>query len=241
MNRFTEDSEHGSESSAVFLDDLLLALLPSPLLGARAWESVAEVLADRGWDVRIPAVPPSPSGPEEVLAAFLAGLPGDRSLVLVPHSNAGLYIPALCAERDVASVVFVDAALPGPETSTAMCPPELRAVLSGLADADGWLPPWTRWWPPEDLAPLFGSTAARERIEADQPRLPLAYFDAKLPTPGGWDRLPCSYLAFGDTYAAETRRAGSAGWPMEVMWGGHLQMLIDPEAVASAILSLSGP
>jgi hypothetical protein len=217
-----------------------LALLPSPLLGPSAWEPVADLLRERGRDVSVLSVPDAPAGPADVLHCFLDGLPVDRELVLVPHSNAGLYVPELHAERDVVGVVFVDAALPGPGPTTPVCPPELRAHLTGLADADGWLPPWTHWWSEEDLAPLFGSATARQRVEAGQPRLPLSYFDASVPTPPGWDRhAVCSYLAFGDTYAAECRRAGSAGWPFESLVGSHLHMLVDPAEVADAIARLA--
>jgi hypothetical protein len=65
------------------------ALLPSPLLGPEAWRPVAEVLRSGGWAVleQAGAAEP-PSAPGGVLKRFLAALPTDRDLVLVPHSNA---------------------------------------------------------------------------------------------------------------------------------------------------------
>lgn len=49
---------------------------------------------------------------QDVLDAFTAALPVGRNLILVPHSNAGAYVPALTTLRSVVGVVFVDAVLP---------------------------------------------------------------------------------------------------------------------------------
>jgi hypothetical protein len=59
--------------------------------------------------------------------------------------------------------------------------------------------------------------------------------------PDAWVKVAgarCAYLAFGDTYAAETARARQAGWPVTVLDGGHLHMLVDPDEVAAAIVGL---
>ncbi|HUR76140.1 MAG TPA: hypothetical protein VMZ00_17780 [Sporichthya sp.] len=215
-------------------------LLPSPLLGSAAWEPVAEQLRRLRHSALVVGTPPAPDGPAEVLAAFLYALPVDQPLVLVPHSNAGLYVPALTEARQVVAAVFVDAALPDEGEATAMAPPAIRARIADLAAADGWLPPWTEWWPDADVDALFPSGAAREAVEATQPRLPLAYFDASLPVPTGWDRkCACAYLAFGDTYAPELKVAEDRGWPTAVLDGGHLLMLVDPAGVAAAVLRLA--
>jgi hypothetical protein len=74
---------------------LTFALLPSPLL-PEAWGLVAEVLRSGGWSVLEQAGAAEPPGsPGGVLKRFLAALPTDRDLVLVPHSNAGLYVQEL--------------------------------------------------------------------------------------------------------------------------------------------------
>ncbi len=216
----------------------VFVLLPSPLLGAAAWAPAAEELRALGREVLVAGVPMAPDGPADILAGFLSGLPVDRPLVLVPHSNAGLYVPALIGARNVAAVVFVDAALPDDAEATAMAPPALRALIADLAGPDGRLPPWTRWWQDTDVSELFPSAEARAAVEEGQPTLPLAYFDASLPVPAHWDRTPCAYLAFGDTYAPELAVAEARGWPTAVLEGGHLKQLWDPAGVASAILGL---
>ncbi|MET1058177.1 MAG: hypothetical protein ABWX84_01175 [Nocardioides sp.] len=212
-----------------------LALLPSPLLGPRVWAAVAARLRDAGRDV----VTPSARGasPGEVLAALLDGLPADRELVLVPHSNAGLYAPAVAAARPVAGCVFVDAALPADAGSTATAPPALVETLRSLAGADGLLPAWTHWWPEADTAALFPSAQVRTEVEAEQTRLPLSYFGARVPTPP-WADLDCAYLAFGPSYGVEEARARAAGWPVAVLDGRHLHMLVDPDTVSETILAL---
>jgi hypothetical protein len=186
-------------------------------------------------------VTPVPAGgtPAAVLASLLAGLPADRDLTLVPHSNAGLYAPALADARPVTGCVFVDAALPTAGDSSPTAPPGLVAHLGSLAGPDGLLPGWTHWWDEAETAPLFPSAGTRAEVEAEQPRLPVAYFTDRVPTPD-WAGLHCAYLAFGTTYDDEIAHARAAGWPVEVLDGRHLHLLVDPARVAAAILSLEG-
>ena len=51
-------------------------------------------------------------------------------------------------------------------------PPELGAQLREMADPDGWLPPWPRWWDEEALAELLPDPVIRERFTAGCPPLP---------------------------------------------------------------------
>lgn len=217
----------------------LLALLPSPLLGSAVWEPVARVLNDQGRSAQaVHLGGTAPTSSKEALREFLRALPQDEDLVLVPHSNAGLYVPAIAAERRVAAVVFVDAGLPpadGGDAPTA--PPEFYEFLAAKADADETLPVWTEWWE-EDVAALFPDASARSGVERQQRRLPLSYFRDSVPVPPAWDRRPCGYLAFGDTYQLETETARSLGWPVRVLPGAHLEMVMHPHRVAEAILAL---
>ena len=213
-----------------------VALLPSPLLGPAVWEPVAAALRTLGHDAVV--VAPSGTTPAEVLASFGAGLP-DGPLVLVPHSNAGLYVPGLAADADVAAVVFVDAALPPLDGGPAPTAPEaLVGHLAGLADDDGLLPPWSQWWDAGDLDGLFPDDVTRWRVQAQERRLPLSYFTDAVPA-AGWGRLRCAYLAFGDTYADEVALARTAGWPVEVLPGRHLELLHHPQAVAERVVALA--
>lgn len=217
------------------------ALLGSPFLGPEVWQPVAAELAARGH--RVSVVSPRGETPEQVALQLLDALPAvsedPAGPVLVPHSNAGLYVASLAAARPVRGVVFVDAALPGPGRVTPVTAPDLVADLVGRADGDGLLPPWTQWWPEAEIGPLFPDEATRRSVEAGEPRVPAAYLSGRVPTPPGWEALPAGYLAFGDGYAAETGLARTWGWPVQVLPGGHLHQLVDPAGVATAVLDLA--
>jgi len=218
----------------------VLCLLPSPLLGPSCWRPVADVLSDRRWTVAdVPRPSRAPRRPADALGAYLAAIPSDRAVVLVPHSNAGLFVPWLAARRRVAGYVFVDAGLPlGAGSSVPMIPAEFYDMLAGKADDAGLLPPWTQWWDGEDLSGLFPDARTREIVEREQRRLPLSYFEESVPVPADWPARPGAYLAFGDTYAAERAAAVARGWPVITLPGEHLHMLADPVGVAAAITDL---
>ena len=222
------------------MDSVTLVLLHSPLLGPAVWGPVGAELALRGYPVQVMS---APSGPPrtfgDVMDHFLSEVPSDRDVILIPHSNAGLYVPALVEHRNVMGVVFVDAGLPPRAGGVPMAPPELVAILADKVDGDGLLPPWTTWWDEADIAELFPSPRVRASVEREQPRLPLSYFSARLSIPSGWDSdLAGAYLAFGDTYIAHLRHAAEHGWPTATMLGSHLHQLMDPVAVTRELQTL---
>ena len=210
-------------------------LLPSPFLGPAAWEPVAALL---GPDVAVPA--PRGDTPERIAAELDRLVPYRDDLVLVPHSNAGLYVPALAHTRDARRLVFVDAVLPPPHGRAPVAPVGLREMLRELTGDDGRLPPWTGWWPPETVALLFPDAATRDAVEREQSRMPFAYLTGGVDAPGGWDERPATYLAFGDAYADERADAERRGWHTRTIGGHHLHMLTDPATVAAAIAESPG-
>jgi hypothetical protein len=217
--------------------DPTLVLLPSPLLPASVWHPVARRLAEAGWAVAEVAGAQPLRTPEQVRAHFLSAVPVDRDVILIPHSNAGLYVPSLVPERHVAGCVFVDAALPPASGEVRLAPEEFYDFLARKADRDGMLAPWTQWWD-SDISGLFPSRAVREQVEREQRPMPLAYFAESLPVPPGWDERPGAYLAFGQTYAAERAAAAARGWPTAVLDGQHLHHLVSPDQVATEIQAL---
>ncbi len=222
-------------------DDPALVLMGSALLGPAAWQPVADRLASLGREVFVaPSVSaPAPRTAADAETAYRDAVPEGRPVVVVPHSNAGNFVPALIGTRTVVGVVFVDAGIPVDAGSQPVGTPEFVAALEPLADEAGVLPPWTEWFAEEDVNPLFPDAATRSRIESRQPRLPLSYLSDRVPVEAGWTAVPAAYLAFGDTYADEQARARANGWPVVALEGGHLHMLVDPDRVAAEILSLA--
>lgn len=180
----------------------------------------------------------APRTPDDVLLSFLAALPADQDLVLIPHSNAGLYVPALTAERSAVAYIFVDAGLPASYGRVRLAPPAMLDVLSQKADDNDLLPPWTSWWDEAEVTRLFPNVEVLEQVKREQQRLPLSYFSQSVPVPSGWDNRPGAYIAFGDTYLSERQDAAGRGWLVRTLPGGHLHMLVDPLQVAAEIIDL---
>jgi hypothetical protein len=214
-----------------------LLLLPSPLLGAAAYDPLRAALAGRGYEC-ILAVTSRVTSASEVVAEWSAV--ADAGLPMLAHSNAGYLAPAVrAATGSDQRIVFMDAALPPDEGRTRPAPPGLRTRLADLADpGTGLLPPWTRWWPRAELlrtvpAHLF------ETLDADCPQLPLDYFDSSVEAPPGWVVGSNAYLAFADTYATELEFAQGHGWPTRRLSpAGHLHFLWDGASVADAVAEL---
>jgi hypothetical protein len=236
--RHSPDHDVAKDPTVEDPDAPLHVLVPSPLLGPAVWDPVATALRRRGRRaVVVPSPGTAPRGPLDFRDHLLRAVPRDEPVILVPHSNAGLYVPAVVHERDVVGAVFVDAGLPPPSGPVRMVPEQRLRNLAHLADADGLLPPWTAWWDPAEVDALFPDVTTRQAVEAEQQRLPIDYFRGQLEAPAGWDQdLPGAYLAFGGTYAAESAEARQRGWRVRTFQGaGHLHLLVDPSGVADAI------
>jgi hypothetical protein len=110
----------------------------------------------------------------------------------------------------------------------------LRDKASG-----GLLPRWTDWWDEQEVARLFPDQATRQTVTEEQPRLPLAYYEASVPVPAGWDARPCAYLLFGPPYDELASEARGRGWIVEQLPGRHLHQLVDPDGVARSLLAIA--
>jgi hypothetical protein len=227
----------------------VFVLVHSPSVGPSTWSAVAEHLTSAGHRVRVPSLlgvcEGAPPYWPQVAAAVrddLAGVPVEVPLVLVVHSNAGLFLPVVRAAlpHRVAGSVFVDAALPARGGSSPVASPEMLAFLRPLA-VDGRLPQWTEWWDEAEVAPMFPDEPTRRTVVAEQPRLPLAYYEQAVPVPEGWEDHPCAYLLFGPPYEETAAEARGRGWRVAHLPGEHLHQIVEPEGTASSILELSAP
>jgi pimeloyl-ACP methyl ester carboxylesterase len=221
-------------------------LIHSPSVGPRTWQPVAHRLAELGWEAAVPSLlHVTDGGPPfwpRVVDAVRAGLDTEQSqgVVLVAHSNAGLFIPVVSAALPgrVRGCIFVDAALPPASGSAPVAPPELLALVRDKA-SDGLLPRWTDWWDEEAVAPLFPDQRTRQAVSEEQPRLPLSYYEASVPAPVGWDAQPCAYLLFGPPYNELADEARERGWIVQQLPGRHLHQLVDPDGVARLLLAIA--
>ncbi len=222
-------------------------LVHSPSVGPQTWRPVASRLAELGWEAAVPSLlHVADQGPPfwpRVVDAVVAGLgtaEQGQGVVLVAHSNAGLFIPVIAAAVPgrVRGCIFVDAAIPPASGAAPVAPPELLALLRDKASG-GLLPRWTDWWDEEQVAPLFPDEATRQAVTEEQPRLPLAYFEASVPVPADWDAQPCAYLLFGPPYDELAAEARGRGWIVEQLPGGHLHQLVDPNGVARLLVAIA--
>ena len=223
-------------------------LVHSMLLGPLSWAPVAAELAARGAVTTVPSLVDVTDPDDPPFWPRVAGtvneaverLPPDQPILIVAHSNAGLLVPVLtrAARRPVAGCLFVDASLPARTGPSPAATPERLAHLRTLA-SDGRLPPWTTWWGEDEVARLFPDPPTRSAVTAEQPRLPLSYYEQQIPVPPGWDDRPCGYLLFGPPYDLVAQDARQRGWDVEQIPGGHLHHLVDPDAVAARILAMT--
>ena len=222
-----------------------MLLVHSPLVGSATWDLVAADLAGRGWEVGVPGLtgtvaagPPYCSRQAEAIARSASGQPA----ILVGHSGAGPLLAAAGAIINrVRGYVFVDAGLPAPGQSwMETAPPELAAQLRDMADDQGWLPPWPRWWGDEVLAELIEDPAARRHFAAGCPPLPLAMFEEVHPPAPQWPDAPAAYLQLSEAYETQAAAARELGWPVTERASHHLAPLTDPAMVAESLRELLG-
>jgi len=103
---------------------------------------------------------------------------------------------------------------------------------------DGRLLLWTEWWE-EDVAPMFPAPQTRAAVTAEQPRLPLTYYEQAVPAPAGWDDQPCGYLLFGPPYDEMAADARGRGWLVEELPGQHLHQIVDPDGIAERLITMT--
>jgi hypothetical protein len=222
----------------------VFVLVHSLLLGPSTWRPVAARLTAERYQVLVPSlldVPPYWPAVADAIHNDARPVPPDTPVVLVAHSNAGLFLPVIGArlDRPVIASVFVDAALPATSGWTPATSPEnLSEFLRPMA-TDGVLPRWTDWWDAESVASLFPDSRTRETVISEQRTLPLSYYEQRIPVPDGWDDHPCAYLRFSPSYADRAAQARERGWRVAHLPGDHLHQLVDPDGTARQLIELA--
>ena len=223
-------------------------LVHSLLLGPLTWAPVAARLRASGVATVVPSLvdvadvrdPPFWPRVAALVDDAVSHLAREQPIVLVAHSNAGLMVPIAvrAVRRPVAGCLFVDASLPSRSGPTPAASPERLSYLRTMV-TDGRLPRWTTWWDEDDVEALFPDPRTRSEVSAEQPRLPLSYYEQLIPVPAGWDDRPCGYLLFGPPYDRMARQARKRGWDVDEVPGRHLHQLVDPDAVAARIIAMT--
>ena len=223
------------------------AFVHSLLLGPLTWAPVATRLAARGAVTVVPSLvdvadtdPPFWPRIAGKVNDAVSRLTQGQPVILIAHSNAGLFVPAIVqtARRPVAGCLFVDASLPSRTGPTPAASPERLNFLRSKA-TEGRLPQWTTWWDEDDVALLFPDPQTRLTVSAEQPRLPLSYYEQQIPVPVGWDNRPCGYLLFGPPYDQLAQEARERGWDVDQVPGQHLHQLVDPDTVSARIVAMT--
>jgi hypothetical protein len=139
----------------------------------------------------------------------------------------------------VCGLIFVDSGVPASTGETPLAPPSFLDHLRALA-VGGMLPPWSSWWGEDAMRELVPDEALRTALAREMPSLPLAYFEQRIPSPAGWDRMPCAYLLLSAAYREAAAEARKREWPVEELTGAqHLHIAVAPEAVTDALVRLA--
>ena len=225
---------------------MVFVLVHSPLVGPSTWSRVSRELERRGHQAVVPSLlGPAGAPPRDWLSCVDAVRGAVQALsepaVLVGHSGGGLLLPAIAdaVASPVSKLIFVDSGAPASTGETSFLPPAFLDELRELA-VGGLLPPWSTWFGEEAMRDLIPDDALRSVLAREEPSLQLAFLEQRIPSPTGWDRIPCAYLLLSDAYREAAAEARGRGWPVEEISGArHLHIGVAPEAVTDALIRLA--
>jgi len=219
-------------------------LVHSPLTGPDLWEPVAEILRERGCQVVVPSLHDDGRPPFSVQhAASVAAAANtlDLPVVLVGHSGTGPLLPQAAAAmtRPAVAALFIDAGLPVDGANRldliGMEQPASAAALAADLAASRSFPSWSS----DDLRELVPDDTVRERLVTGLRPRGMDYFSEVITVPAAWSSVRCGYLRLSVAYDVPARIAGARGWPVMRFDAGHFHPLVDPVAVADALLVLT--
>jgi pimeloyl-ACP methyl ester carboxylesterase len=223
-------------------------LVHSPVVGPSTWRWVAAELEDRGHCVVVPGVSQAVTsrGWEAFVDSVASQAGEEERSVLVGHSGAGPLLPQIVARarQQLAPLVFIDAGIPPEAGDAKLMPNEILEELRAIAH-DGTLPRWSEWFGSRVMEELVPDVGQRLVVTADLPRIPLSYFETRVPVRAAWSSAGCGYIRLSEPYAADAAEAALRGWPVIELPGSHLDIVTRPAAIAEAILAivaqLAGP
>jgi len=225
----------------------MFVLIHSPLVGPATWLKVAHELEAQSFDVAVPLLSDIDSTDRaywqqhaDAVQRALLPVPDDRHLILVGHSGAGPLLPVIRRQlpHPIAAYVFADAGLPQAGASRldliASEAPDWYPSFHAFLLAGGRFPDWRA----EDLIAEIPDEKLRNSLLSElQPRA-LPFWTEPIPVSDGWPDAACAYLQFSPAYDASAAQARDRGWPYRHLSGGHFLPLVDPQAVAQALIQL---
>ena len=169
------------------------------------------------------------------MSAVVAAAP-PVPVVIVAHSGAGPLLPEIARQLNPSPsrLVFVDATLPPATGGSPLVPEHFLEALTALSQG-GVLPPWSQWFEPGTVEALIPDPDRRDAVVAELPRLPLSYFQGRVPVPEGWARTACTYVLLSDAYRQQADEAAARGWAIIELLGSHLDLVTQPVRLAQAL------
>jgi hypothetical protein len=223
-------------------------LVAGPLVRASSWEPTAKHLREAGWLVQVPdilahhAPPPAWS---EWTRSLLDHIAPARELVLVGHSSASALVADLATKLPTRGMIIVDGEIPPSQGAASPVRPALRDLIRSLAEADGTLPIWSKWFLGDaqrtslvGLDILASDPVAFTRFEHGLPKMHVDWFDDTIEL-ARWDHIPAGFIQTSKIYDHAAVEAERRGWPVTRLQGTHLHPTLRPLETAEAILSMS--
>ena len=143
------------------------------------------------------------------------------------------------------AVIIVDGEVPPSHGAAFPVRPALYDLIKSLAEPDGMLPIWSRWFAGDTqrmslvgLDVLARDAAAFARFENELPRMHVDWFDDAIEL-AGWDHIPAGFIQASAIYDHAAVAAQRRGWPVANLQGTHLHPTLHPAETANAILAMS--
>ena len=221
-----------------------IVLIAGPLVGASSWAPTADRLRAAGARVHVPDVltylGSAPSWSK--WTSHLADLTSTgEEPIPVGHSSASTLVADLATKMPVRGLIIVDGDIPPASGPAVPVRQALREFITGLADEDGVLPPWSQWWHNDRRrAQLVGidtlalDPESFESFEKSLPRMTLGWFDDVIDL-APWDHIPAGYIQVSAIYDHAAEEALRRAWPVRRMQGTHLHPTLEPDETSDAI------
>ncbi len=221
----------------------LFVLVHSPLVGPYSWALVADALRAGRHGVVVPEIRSlEGEGPpywqrhvQAISQAIESNQPDD--IILVGHSGAGRLLPVAGehASANVTAYVFVDSDIPTQTESRLDAMPGEVAQQFRDAAEEGLLPPW----PEEVFEHEIKNEQVRKGLVAELSALPLEVYEESIPLPAEWPDAKCAYIRLSHHYPEAEAHAENEGWEIHRFDGNHFFILVAPDEVASALITIA--